>query len=109
MRKSANDAILLGPRLDRVVFAKGGRPRRPSRQASEAWQAGKASLNSMDRDMTIRACAFLVAWACAGTVSAQTIDDFLIRRVLQRVNLLVNSRDWEALKATFEREHLLPG
>ena len=108
MRKSANDAILLGARPAGVVFANGGRPGRPSRQASEASEAWKASVNSMDRDMTIRACAFLLACACAGTVSAQTIDDFYNPAVLHRIDLLVNSRDWEALKATFDQNTYYP-
>ncbi len=58
--------------------------------------------------MTIRACAFLLACACTGTVSAQTIDDFYNPAVLHRIDLLVNSRDWEALKATFDQNTYYP-
>ena len=58
--------------------------------------------------MTIRVCAFLLTCACAGAVSAQTIDDFYNPAVLQRLDLLVNSRDWEALKVNFGQNTYYP-
>ena len=58
--------------------------------------------------MTIRACAFLLACACAGTVSAQTIDDFYNPAVLHRIDLLVNSRDWTALTQNFTENTYYP-
>ena len=58
--------------------------------------------------MTIRVCAFLVVCAWAGTGSAQTIDDFFNPAVLHRIDLLVNSRDWAALKANFGENTYYP-
>lgn len=79
----------------------GGRYRRPLRLRA-------ASGTAMDRDMTIRVYAFLLALACAGTVSAQTIDDFFNPAVLHRIDLLINSRDWTALKTNFDQNTYYP-
>jgi hypothetical protein len=50
-------------------------------------------------------CA-LGAWSPA---HAQTTDDLFNGDALQRIDLLVNSRDWETLKANFKQNDYYPG
>jgi spore coat protein CotH len=58
--------------------------------------------------MSIRVCAFVLVCVSAGTASAQTIDDFFNPAVLHRIDLLVNTRDWAALKAAFDQNTYYP-
>jgi spore coat protein CotH len=51
---------------------------------------------------------FAVLSALAGTASAQTADDFFSPNVLQRVELWLNSKDWDKLKQNFKENDYYP-
>jgi len=57
----------------------------------------------------VRGIVFLLCVLSApAATSAQTPDDFFNSEALQRIDLLVNSRDWEKLKANFQVNDYYP-
>ncbi len=52
--------------------------------------------------------AAVLVLVLAGPVAAQTSDDFFNPEVLQRVELWMNSKDWEKLKQNFEENTYYP-
>jgi spore coat protein H len=67
-----------------------------------------------DRRGVRRACGIVfavisfVGLVAATNAGAQTTDDFFNGDALQRIDLLMNSRDWEALKANFRANDYYP-
>jgi spore coat protein CotH len=62
----------------------------------------------MTRPGCIRGLVLAAGVLVAGQAAAQTADDLFNADVLQRIDLLVNSADWEALKAAFEENTYYP-
>jgi spore coat protein CotH len=58
--------------------------------------------------MTFRSLAFVIAVLTASSAGAQTPDDFFNPDVVHRLDLLVNSRDWEKLQANFQTNDYYP-
>ena len=62
----------------------------------------------MRRWIGVLFAAMSVAGILAGDARAQTTDDFFNGDALQRIDLLMNSRDWAALKANFRANDYYP-
>ena len=58
--------------------------------------------------MSIRWCLLLALLAAPSLADAQGFEDLFNTAALQRLDLLVNSRDWEKLKANFQENDYYP-
>ena len=58
--------------------------------------------------MSIRWCLLVALLAAPSLVHAQGFEDLFNTAALQRIDLLVNSRDWEKLKANFREDDYYP-